>query len=89
MQFYAILYSEEKAIEIAQDILERVKILENKDVDLTNIGVIDETFSHLKNEYRKLIYIHCKITYRIGKQNIYIVRVFDTRQHPNKNKQLM
>jgi len=27
-----------------------------------------------------------KLLTEIGKTNIYIVRVFDTRQHPNKNK---
>ncbi|PIZ07101.1 MAG: type II toxin-antitoxin system RelE/ParE family toxin, partial [Flavobacteriaceae bacterium CG_4_10_14_0_8_um_filter_34_31] len=28
----------------------------------------------------------CKITYREGKTKIFVVRVFDTRQQPSKNK---
>jgi len=50
------------------------------------IGAVDGDFAHLKYEYRKLISHHCKITYRAGRTKIFIVRVFDTRQHPDKNK---
>jgi len=67
IQFYAGLYGKEKAKEIATTIFEKVKLLENKNVDFTNIGVIDEQFSHLKYQYRKLIHKYCKITYRHGK----------------------
>ena len=86
MKFYSKLYNEDKAKEIADTIYKRTKILENKEVDLTKVGAIDEQFSYLKHQYRKLIERYCKITFREGKTKMYIVRVFDTRQHPNKNK---
>jgi len=76
----------EKALDIAHKIIDVPNILENPEFDFQNIGSIDESFSHLKNEYRKLFYFDYKITYRNGKTKIYITRVFDTRQHPNKNK---
>ena len=40
--------------------------------EFNKIGSIDENFTHLKFEYRKLIHHHCKITYREGKEKIYI-----------------
>lgn len=57
-----------------------------QDIDTSKIGAIDETFAHLKYDYRKLLVHHCKITYREGNTKFYIVKVFDTRQHPSKNK---
>lgn len=72
--------------EIAYKILDSSKILENNEVNLTSIGSIDNEFSHLKHTYRNIYQGHCKITYREGSTKIYIVRVFDTRQNPNKNK---
>ncbi len=80
------LLGEEKAEEIIDGIFERLALLENTNINLTKIGAIDEQFSHLKHRYRKLIHAYHKITYREGETKIYIVRVFDTRQHPNKNK---
>ncbi|WP_340074229.1 type II toxin-antitoxin system RelE/ParE family toxin [Leptobacterium sp. I13] len=80
------LLGEEKAVEIIAILFKRMSMLESTTVDLTNIGAVDEYFSHLKYEYRKLLEDYYKITYRIGKEKIYIIRVFDTRQHPNKNK---
>jgi len=85
-RFNLKLYGANKAIEIATNLRNSTDILESSEIDLTEYGQIDESFLHLKQEYRKLINNHCKITYRIGKSKIYIVRVFDTRQHPNKNK---
>lgn len=76
----------EKALEIAHKIIDVPGILENPDYDFKNIGSIDEAFNHLKQEYRKIFYTHYKITYRNGNTKIYITRVFDTRQNPNKNK---
>ncbi len=38
----------------------------------------------LKKEYRFLIQNHYKIIYREGKTNIYVIKVFDTRQNPKK-----
>lgn len=85
-RFYIELYGNDKAREIATDIREKTEILENKTVDISKIGAIDTAFAHLKHRYRKLLHHHCKITYRIGKTKIYVVRVFDIRQHPNKNR---
>ncbi|HBL79834.1 MAG: type II toxin-antitoxin system RelE/ParE family toxin [Aequorivita sp.] len=83
--FNKVLYGTEKAKEISYSIRERTLLLENPEYDFERIGSVDESFNHLKHTYRKLIEGYCKITYRIGKKRIYIVRVFDTRQHPSKN----
>ena len=61
-----------------------IEILENS--NFSEIGSVDEDFLHLKRKYRKLIHLHCKITYRESQTKIYINRVFDTWQNPNKNK---
>jgi plasmid stabilization system protein ParE len=83
-RFNINIYGSEKAIEIATKIRKHTEILENS--DFKGIGSIDEDFLHLKFEYRKIIYKHCKITYRIGNEYIYINRIFDPRQNPIKNK---
>lgn len=83
-RFNAMLYGFKKAIVIATELRKNTEILEND--NFKEIGSIDEDFVHLKYEYRKLIHNHCKITYREGKTKVYINRVFDTRQNPNKNK---
>lgn len=83
-RFNIKLFGFNKAIEIAKEIQETTEILELN--DFNQIGAADEDFIHLKFEYRKLIHHHCKITYREGKDRIYINRIFDTRQNPNKNK---
>ncbi len=84
--FYIGIYGKEKTKDFIQNIFESTKILENPEYDFTKIGAVDEYFSHLKYEYRKIYEHHCKITYRIGKTKIYINRVFDMRQNPSKNK---
>ncbi len=83
--FNGKLYGLKKAKAIATNLRESTAILESQEVDASEYGQIDEAFEHLKHEYRKLINDYCKITYRVGKTKIYIIRVFDTRQHPNKN----
>jgi len=84
--FYTELIGEEKAFELITTILERVDILSDR--KFVKIGAIDEEFKHLKREYKKLIESNIKITYRLSssKNVVYINRVFDTRQHPSKNK---
>jgi hypothetical protein len=62
-----------------------IKILETPTTDYKAIGSIDDDFKHLKYEYRKLIENHYKVTYHVSKKHIYVVRIFDTRQHPRKN----
>ena len=77
--FNDLLYGVSKSKEIINTIFETIEILENPDVDFTEIGAIDEDFVHLKYDYRKLITSHYKITYRKNKSKIYVVRIFDTR----------
>ena len=84
--FNDLLYVVSKSKEMINTIFETIEILENPDVDFTEIGAIDEDFVHLKYDYRKLITSHYKITYRKNKSKKYVVRIFDTRQNPNKNK---
>lgn len=79
------LYGEEKTEAIIDEIFNRLAVLEDPKVDLMAIGAYDLEFQHLKREYRKINVEHCKITYRIGKSKIYVIRVFDTRQNPKKN----
>lgn len=79
-------YGFDKAIQIALKLQKGTEILENSKYDFSEIGSIDAEFAHLKRNYRKLIDGHFKITYREGKTKIYINRIFDTRQNPNKNK---
>lgn len=85
-KFYLKLYGHTKAKQIATELRQSTEILERKNIDTAKIGAIDNAFTHLKQNYRKLIEHHCKITYREGKTKIYIVRVFDTRQDSKKNK---
>ena len=85
-RFYIDLYGHSKARKIATELRQSIKILECKDIDTSKIGAIDEAFVQLKQSCRKLLNHHCKITYREGRTKFYIVRVFDTRQHPKKNK---
>lgn len=80
------LYGKEKAQEFIDGLFEYMEILEKPDNKFDQLGKVDETFAHLKYSYRKLVKGNIKITYRLGKTKIYIVRVFDTRQNPNKNK---
>lgn len=80
------LFGEEKAQIFIDEIFQKISILESRNVDLKKIGSIDESFSHLKNIYRKLLHRYYKITYREGLNKIYVIRVFDTRQNPSKNR---
>lgn len=84
--FNTELYGVEKAEKITEAIFSQMEILENLEFDFINIGAVDDDFKHLKRDYKKLIKGHYKITYREGKSKIYINRIFDTRQHPSKNK---
>ncbi|MCX2679046.1 type II toxin-antitoxin system RelE/ParE family toxin [Galbibacter sp. EGI 63066] len=85
-EFYSKIHGLSKARQIVTELRQATEILKHKNVDTSKIGETDNPFLHLKRKYRKLIKHHCKITYREGRTKIYVVRVFDTRQHPNKNK---
>ncbi len=49
-------------------------------------GQVEPTLNNLKFEYRYIIEGHSKIIYRLDKSKIFIERVFDTRQNPDKLK---
>ena len=85
-RFYMGLYGASKARIYATELRKSTDILERENIDLSKVGALDDAFTHLKHNYRKLIKGDIKITYRIGRTKIYVVRVFDTRQNPNKNK---
>ncbi len=76
----------EKSREIAYNIRKSTEQLENPEYDFMSIGTIDDQFAHLKRQYRKIFAEGCKITYREGKDKIFITRVFDQKQRPSKNK---
>jgi plasmid stabilization system protein ParE len=84
--FYCETLEEEKSFEIVISVLNRVNLLSDK--KFARMGAVDEAFKNLKRKYRKLIEKHIKITYRLSESEsvVYINRVFDTRQHPSKNK---
>jgi plasmid stabilization system protein ParE len=84
-KFYIEIYGNQKAEKILTELRQSTEIINWKNLEATEIGQIDEAFGYLKGTYRKLIKQHCKITYRIGKTKIYIVRIFDTRDDPRKN----
>ena len=79
-------FGKDKADEIIKDIFDHIAILESPDHNFASIGMVDDDFNHLKREYRKIYKHYCKITYREGSSKIYVIRVFDTRQDPKKNK---
>ena len=85
-EFNDLLFGVIKSKEIIQTIFQAIESLEIPHFDYTELGAVDEDFVHLKYEYRKLIEKHYKITYRKSNNKIYVVRIFDTRQNPNKNK---
>jgi plasmid stabilization system protein ParE len=84
--FYSEILGEQKAFEIIEITLEKIDILSH--AKSVKVGAIDEEFSHLKYQYKKLIVRNLKITYRLSlnKPIVYINRVFDTRQNPTKNQ---
>lgn len=85
-KFNTELLGEEKAFEIIQNVLKRVVSL--ADPRFVRMGPADEDFKHMKRSYKKLIEGHIRITYRLSasKPIVYINRVFDSRQHPSKNR---
>jgi len=84
--FYTKTIGEEKAFEIIEKVLERVELLSND--KFVRMGAVDEDFRHLNHQYKKLIENDVKITYRLSNSRhlVYINRIFDTRQHPSKNR---
>jgi toxin ParE1/3/4 len=71
--------SKTAAKKIVDSILDREEQLQSQ----PGSGTIQKGLT-LKKEYRFLIQGHYKIIYREGKTNIYVIKVFDTRQNPKK-----
>ena len=71
---------EEKAYEIVERITTKVDIL----ATMPLAGQKESLLAKLKNEYRRLIEGNYKIIYHFATDVVYINRVFDTRQDPNK-----
>lgn len=47
------------------------------------LGKKETSLVDFESEYRSLIVEKCKIIYRIGEKEIFIIEVFDTRQNPD------
>ncbi len=75
-------FSTQTANQTITDILSRAEQLHQ----FPESGPIELSLAHRKKEHRYLISGHHKIIYRVEKQSIFIIRVFDTRQHPKKLK---
>lgn len=80
------LLGADKAREISFEIIDAVLVLENPGFNYSEIGAVDESLHFLKRKYRKLIHGHYKINYREGADKIFVSKIFDTRQHPRKNR---
>ena len=48
------------------------------------INVLFQKEHNLPNEFRRAIFKHYKIIYKVTDNFIYILQIFDTRQNPNK-----
>lgn len=82
--FYKELYGDQKAKFIITGLFDFIDVLISQN-DFSKIGSIDNQFVNHKLEYRKVFYRYLRITYRVGKEEILIVRIFDARQNPKKN----
>jgi len=69
-----------KAQLIVFQIIDETSVLQN----MPEAGQKEPKFERFKNEYRRLIFKHYKIVYQISAELVYINRVFDSRQNPNK-----
>ncbi len=67
----------QSAERIRTDILEKVSTLR-----FVNQYQIDE----INPAYRRIIVRHYKVVYKVEKQTILILNIFDTRQDPSKSK---
>ena len=83
----AIDYKKEASKEVASKQTKGIK--HYVDLLLANplLGFKEPLLENAAKEYRSLIHGNCKIVYRIEDNTIYINRVFDYRQDPDKLKQ--
>jgi plasmid stabilization system protein ParE len=80
--YYSFRVSKKIAERIIQEIKEKSKSL----VFQSFIGQEEEFLAHLNLGHRYILAGNYKIVYRIDKEYIYIVDIFDTRQNPTKMK---
>ena len=73
---------EKRAWEIARDIYHFSEQILSKEY-LSKVR--DQQFAHMEKEYFKLFRGNYRITYRIEGDIRFVIRVFDMRQHPDKN----
>jgi plasmid stabilization system protein ParE len=78
--YYLIEAGRGVAIKIATRITEKVSILSETPL----IGAKEELLLTKLKEYRYLVERNYKIIYRITKEDIVIVSIFDCRQNPKK-----
>lgn len=76
---FIALESESGAKKVVSSILDTEEVISSH----PNVGQVEKTIK-LKRTYRYIVEGHCKVIYRVGKSKIYINKVFDTRQHPDK-----
>jgi plasmid stabilization system protein ParE len=74
---YYFSLSKQSAERIRKDILKTVSTLR-----FVEQYQVDE----LNPDYRRMIVRHYKIVYKVKKQSILILNIFDTRQDPSKRK---
>ena len=82
-EFEQKILGEEKSFELIENL---VSIGESLKMDLYRSYLKDEFFSHLERKYYKHFFYRYKLTDREDLDKIYIIRVFDMRRSPNKNK---
>lgn len=80
LEFIAPKVSQEKLIEIRNQILDKADTL----LLHPSQGQKELYLDHLDLEYRRIIESHYKIIYRVIEEYIYITDIFDTRQSPDK-----
>ncbi len=82
-EFEQKIIGEEKSYELVKSIVFSGEKLKEH---LYRNYLVDETFKHLKHQYYKQYHQRYKITNRHTAENIFIVRVFDMRKHPDGNR---
>ena len=81
-QYYKLKVSVRLAKNIKSKIFSSVKNLQKQ----VRKGQIEELLLHKKGEYRYLVAGNYKVIYKITEKEIYIMKVFDCRQNPEKLK---
>jgi len=82
--YYQTKASSIVARNLVKAIIQKTLILESNPF----VGVKESLLSDRPDEYRYLVYKNYKIIYRCKNNLIVIIRVFDSRQNPNKIKGL-